>query len=203
MLDPCRNYTPQGLDLKPKNPYSMYMEHGLFRCRICGEVYFGTHPSHCPFCGAHKGFLVAINIWKDENQGVSLSSQELEFLKTTQGLEYENTRFYRAAQNRAENDELKGFFKYLSKIENEHYNVATKLLGADKDQSIFEPGEEMGTDIKNLEHSKVKEKHASELYASFIPKCETPRLKTFFRALSDVEADHIELDTEEIDKISN
>jgi rubrerythrin len=179
------------------------METGLFRCRICGEVYFGTHPSHCPFCGAHKGFLVAMSIWKNENLGVNPTAQELEFLKTTQQLEYENTRLYRAAQNRAQDEELKGFFKYLSKIENEHYNVATKLLSADKDQSILDPGEEMGTDIANLKHSQEKEKHASELYASFIPKCETPRLKTFFRALSDVESDHIELDTEEIDKLSN
>lgn len=173
----------------------------LVRCRICGEVYFGKHPTHCPFCGAHGIYLVHIADWKDENYGITLTDTDKNNLETTKELEYENTRFYRAASGAAKTEELKGYFKYLAKIENEHYNVAVKILGGEKDPSIFEPSEEMGSDLANLEHSKEKEDHASKLYATFIPNSGSDRLKTFFAALSEVEADHIELDNLEIEKI--
>lgn len=172
----------------------------LVRCRICGEVYFGKHPTHCPFCGAHAVYLVPIGSWKDENAVVELRDVDRANLETTRDLEYENTRFYRAASSAAETEELRGYFKYLAKIENEHYNVAVKLLGGQKDPSIFEPGEEKGSDMANLEFSREKENHASKLYATFIPESESERLKTFFTALSEVEADHITLDDEEINK---
>ena len=173
----------------------------LVRCRICGEVYFGKHPTHCPFCGAHGVYLISIGSWKDENIGITLTDTDKTNLETTRDLEYENTRFYRAASATASTDELKGYFKYLAKIENEHYNVAIKLLGGEKDNSIFEPSEEKGSDLANLEHSKQKEDHASKLYATFIPESGSERLKVFFTALSEVEADHIELDDKEIENI--
>jgi rubrerythrin len=174
---------------------------GMFRCRICGEVYFGNHPTHCPYCGAHGRYLIDLKDWTDENLGVSPTEYEKDALEQTRTLEYENTRFYRAAQKTAKTEELKGYFKYLAKIENEHYNVACKLLGAEKDPTIFEPSKDQGDDLKNLEYSKEKEDHASKLYKEFVPKCESPRLKEFFEALSDVEADHIALDESEIHQI--
>lgn len=173
----------------------------LTRCRICGEVYFGKHPTHCPFCGAHGIYLIPLNDWVDENIGFELTDTEKTNLETTKELEYENTRFYRAASAASKTESLRGYFKYLAKIENEHYNVAVKLLGGQKDPSIFEPSEEMGSDLKNLEHSKVKEEHASKLYETFVPSSENERLKTFFKALSEVESDHIELDNIEINSI--
>jgi len=173
----------------------------LFRCRICGEVYFGSRPSHCPYCGAHEEYLIPITDWVDENKGVSPTDADKKNLETTKDLEYTNTRFYRAAAKAAKNTELAGYFKYLVKIENEHYNVACKLLGAEKDSSIFDPSEEQGSDLANLKYSRQKEDHASKLYAEFIPQTENGRLKIFFKALSDVEADHINLDDMEIEKM--
>lgn len=174
----------------------------LFRCRICGEVYFGNHPSHCSYCGAHEEYLIPITDWIDENVGVKPNETEKKNLEITRDLEYENTRFYRAAAKATKNEELVGYFKYLAKIENEHYSVACRLLGVEKDPAIFEPSEERGSDLANLEYSKEKEDHASKLYAEFIPQTENERLKTFFKALSAVEADHIELDNLEIEKMS-
>jgi rubrerythrin len=174
---------------------------GLFRCRICGEVYFGSHPTHCPYCGAHGRYLVNIKDWTDENSGVVPTQTERENLETTKQLEYENTRFYRAAGKSAKTEELRAYFKYLAKIENEHYNVACKLLGADKDPLIFDPSEDKGSDLENLKYSKDKENHASNLYKEFIPRCESQRLQDFFAALSEVEADHITLDDSEISEL--
>lgn len=174
----------------------------ITRCRICGEVYYGNHLSHCPYCGAHGVYLVQIAEWKDENAGVELTETERTNLETTRQLEYENTRFYRAAIKNAKTEEMAGYFKYLAKIENEHYNVAVKILGTQKDLSIFDPSEGMGSDIKNLEHSKEKEEHAAKLYETFIPNSNSERIKLFFKALSEIESDHVMLDEEEIKKIT-
>lgn len=176
-------------------------ETGLYRCRICGEVYFGTHPSHCPFCGAHQGNLIPIAAWHDENEGTKVSDQDRHKLETTQKLEYDNTRLYRAAAAEASTPELSGYFKYLAKIENEHYNVVTKLLGTPKDGTIFEPSKGMGSDIDNLKKSEQLEDHASKLYANFAESTVEPRLKKVFQALSEVEADHIVLDEAELSKL--
>lgn len=173
----------------------------LFRCRICGEIYFGKHPTHCPFCGAHGEYLVDIKTWKDENLGIVITNADKDHLEKTKELEYVNTRFYRAAAAESESKEIQGYFKYLAKIENEHYNVACKLLGVEKDSSIFEPGEAKGSDISNLKHSKEREEHASNLYKTFISASGSDRLKVFFNALARIEADHIELDKIEIEEI--
>jgi rubrerythrin len=173
----------------------------VFRCRICGEVYFGNHPTHCPFCVAHAEYLVALGVWKDENAGIELTETDRKNLEETRELEYINTRFYRAAAAATESTAIQGYFKYLAKIENEHYNVACKLLGAEKDATIFDPSEGKGSDMANLEHSKEREEHASKLYETFIPISGSERVKTFFKALSVVEADHIELDAKEIEEI--
>lgn len=173
----------------------------IFRCRICGETYYGKHPSHCPYCGAHEAYLVSIASWIDENIGVELSVKSRKNLESTRDLEYENTRFYRAAAAATKSTEIAGYFKYLAKIENEHYNLVIKLLGTKKDNTIFEPSSEMGNDLANLNESKKNEEHASKLYSSFIAESEEQRVKTVFAALSQVEADHIELDQQEIQRV--
>jgi rubrerythrin len=179
------------------------MSLGLFRCRICGEVYFGSHPSHCPYCGAHGIYMIAITDWKDENIGVDLSDISEKNLKTTLDLEFHASRLYRAAAGKSSSNEVKGFFKYLAKVEGEHYSVVCKLLGIEADKDIYGLGSDAKeTDSENLAESKRLEVHATDLYRKFSEEAEEPRIKEFFKALADVEADHVKLDDEELLKIT-
>jgi rubrerythrin len=170
----------------------------MSRCRICGRIHIGNHPTRCPYCGAYGKYIVPVSKWVDENVGVKPNSEEIQNLKTTRDLEYTNTRFYFAAAKATKNAELHGFFTYLAYVENEHYNIAVHLLREICDPSIFDPSEEKGDDLKNLEHSKKKEEHATALYLGFAEKTTNERLRTFFSALSEVESDHVYLDDEEI-----
>lgn len=172
----------------------------LFRCRICGEVYFGKHPSHCPFCGAHEKFLIKMNVWKEENIGVEVGEKSLANLRAAQKLEYDNTRFYKACAQ-SKNPEIAGYFKYLSKIEAEHYSVFCKLAGDQKDPTIMDPSEDKGSDLANLEYGSEREAMAKDLYAKFAEEATETRVKEVFTEIGLVETDHLNLDHEEIDKI--
>ena len=174
---------------------------GLFRCRLCGEVYFGSHPSHCPHCGAHEKYMVRINVWKEENLPIELSDISRKNLKETKELEFTATQFYRAAAKETSNPLIKGFFKYLARTEKEHYEVACKLLGDEISPAIDEASVAKGDDIENLRHSQATEEHVTALYKKFADEATEPRVKEIFLAISEVEADHIELDKEEIQAI--
>ncbi len=175
---------------------------GVFRCRICGEVYFGKHPSHCPHCGAHERYMIKLSVWKNENVPLELSDLSRKNLEETRELELSATQFYRAAAKETSSEEIRGFFKYLARTEKEHYEVACKLLGAEISPAIDDPSEAFGSDMANLEESKKREEHAASLYAGFAEVSAEPRVKEVFSAISEVEADHIELDTQEINTVS-
>lgn len=175
---------------------------GLFRCRICGEVYFGKHPSHCPHCGAGQAYMIPIINWKDENKGVVPNEEEKDFLIQTRDLEFHASRLYRAAAKKSENEEIRGFFKYLARTEKEHYEVACKMLGQDISDEINGIGDDAkDTDRENILESKRLEEHVSNLYREFSDKSENSRIKDFFKALAEVETGHIHMDEEEIKHI--
>lgn len=173
----------------------------LFRCRICGEIYFGNHPSRCPHCGAHEKFMIKATAWKDENKKVeNVSDISKKNMEKTRELEHSATRFYKAAAKEANNDYIKGFFKYLARTEKEHYEIASKLLGLPVEDSINEASEGKSSDIENLKESQHREEKVTALYAKFAKEADEPRFKEVFSALSEIEADHIELDKDELKK---
>ena len=177
-------------------------EFGLYRCRICGEAYFGKHPSHCPHCGANAKYMTSISGWVDENIGVIATEAEKGFLAQTRDLEFHASRLYRASAKDSANPEIVGYFKYLARVEREHYEVACKLLGEKISDDINGLGtDSKGDDLANLEESKRLEEEATKLYRGFAEKSKTERIVDFFSALAAIEADHIELDTGEILKL--
>lgn len=177
---------------------------GLFRCKICGEVYFGKHPSHCPHCGAHEKYMIRMDAWRNENKPLeNLSEISKKNLEETRELEHSATQFYKAAAKETKDEKIKGFFKYLARTEKEHYEVACKLLGTPIEDSIDEASEGKGSDLENLKESQRKEEHATGLYRRFANEAIEPRVKEIFEAISEVESDHIELDMEEIRGLQN
>lgn len=147
--------------------------------------------------------MIGISDWTNENLGVVLSDISKKNLETTKYLEFHASRLYRAAAKVSKNDEIQGFFKYLAKIEREHYSVVCKLLGIEASDEINGLGDDAKeTDTENLEVSKKLEENATALYRKFAEEAGEPRVKQFFTALAEVEADHIELDDQEIIKLT-
>jgi rubrerythrin len=145
--------------------------------------------------------MIKIGAWKEENLPIELSDISRKNLQETKQLEFEATQFYRAAAKETQNPLIKGFFKYLARTEKEHYEVACKLLGDEISAAIDEASIGKGEDLENLKESQTKEEHVTALYKKFAEEAVEPRVKEIFIAISEVEADHIELDKEEIAQI--
>ena len=167
----------------------------MYRCRICGETYLGSErPSHCPFCGAHAELLVLTEEFPEDINVVYPTEIERADLEAAIELERSNTRFYLAMSRRGDNPKLASAYKRLAKVEAEHCSLFCKLAGAPKPADLLEPGAELGSWDDDIDESLRRETRASALYAEFAGRTTSPRLLEVFSAVSDVEADHIQLD---------
>lgn len=175
----------------------------FYRCLICGEVYMGeSKPTNCPFCGVHEKYLTANDEWVDENLDLGeLSETSHNSLEKALQLEVNNSPFYRDAMSNTSNLELQGIFKYLSKIEGEHASTIRKILKCD----LLEPeeGKEVAfnDDRANLEAAHAREVAATAFYNQAASEATEKRVKKVFLALSEVEADHIQLESDLLQKL--
>ena len=167
----------------------------MYRCRICGETYLGYEPpANCPFCGAHEEFLIVPEEYPADVNDVQVTETERADLETSIELETANTRFYLGMAERKDNDTLRSAYKRLAKIEAEHCSVFCKLAKLPKPEDLLVPGETTGSWATDIEESLRRENRATVLYASFAERATNERLAEVWKAVSDVEADHITFD---------
>lgn len=167
----------------------------VFRCRICGDPYVGYEkPSNCPFCGAHAEFIVDAEEWRDENTGVELGEVSRKNLEKALALEMSNSAFYRCAAEHAIDPTCAAMFKALSKIEAEHATVISKLLSIPKPDISKVDVHCMRSDVSNIEESSAREQEASEFYARAAEEAQESRVREVFKALVEIEQDHLKLD---------
>lgn len=162
-------------------------------CEICGDAYLGEEkPSECPFCGARRNFIKNGNeanpIW---SQPIELSEVSKKNLETTLGLEINANAIYLCMAGKAKTYEIKAMYKRLAKVELEHASVACKLMGI----SMAEQKTELCSDedAENFLETVKLEEDATKLYVQFTKEAQEKNVKIFFTALSQVEADHIQL----------
>lgn len=167
----------------------------MHRCRICGETFLGYDaPSNCPFCGAHVEFFVDPADYPASINDVDLTEVERADLETSVQTELSNTRFYLGMAEHKDNDTLRSTYKRLARIEAEHCSVFSKLLKEPKPAELTEPAPASADWLANIDESLARENRASSLYAEFAARATSPRLQEVFKAIGDVELDHIALD---------
>lgn len=162
-----------------------------FRCRVCGEVYIGKkNPGSCPFCGAHESYFVLAREWS-LIKADKLSEVTQENLKKALDIEINNTNFYQAVSGSTTDLYLQGLFKGLSKVEREHASSICKHLGISKPDS--EAGKEalQDSDKENIAEADRREKRAVKFYGEAASAAIETKMKDFFKALIQIEADHI------------
>jgi rubrerythrin len=169
----------------------------FYRCLICGDPYMGSEkPSHCPFCGAREEHLVSAAEWVDENESISeLTGTSRANLEQAMQLEVNNKAFYADASARADLIELQGIFKNLSKIEGEHASTIKKILKVEPPEP--EQAKKTASDSihENLEAARKRETFASSFYAQSAGEATEERVKKVFSTLSEIESDHIQLES--------
>ncbi len=165
----------------------------VYRCRICGEVYIGNHkPGSCPFCGAHEDYLVTANEWS-MIKATSLSDVSRKNLQKALELEIDNTNFYRGVSQKTENIYVEGMFKGLSKVEREHASTICEHLGITKAESDVGFDKAVESDEENITESNRREKRAVRFYLEARNEVPESEIKEFFKALIEIESDHIRL----------
>ena len=165
----------------------------VFRCRVCGEVYIGEEkPKSCPFCGAHEDYFVLAKEWKLLQGGI-LSDLTKANLKKALDLEIDNTNFYKAISEKAKNVYVSSMFKGLSKVEREHASAICKHLGIEKPDSKVGLDKVVDSDKDNIREANRREKRAVKFYGEASIKAQESEIKEFFKALMQIETDHIVL----------
>jgi rubrerythrin len=168
----------------------------MYRCRICGETHLGSErPSHCPFCGAHAEFIVDTTDYPEHINDVQVTEVERDDLLQAIELERGNTRFYLGMGDlKADNPKLASAYKRLGRVEAEHCSLFCKLAGVTKPADLTDPDQVSADWCANIEESLAREQRASRFYAEASTRTTNERIKEVFAAVSEVEADHIELD---------
>ena len=164
-----------------------------FICRICGEVYLGESiPPSCPFCGVMNKYLALGHVWKDENVGVELTDISKQNLEDALNLELSNAAYYKCIAKTADNTEIAKTFKGLYKVEKEHAEVFTKLLGIDLKE--IEETCVAAEPADWIKASAEREDRAVKFYSRALAAATEPRVKEVFEAIMQVEQTHQDLD---------
>jgi len=163
----------------------------VYRCRICGEVYIGEEKAKsCPFCGAHENYFVLAKEWK-LLQSESLSDISKENLRKALELEIDNTNFYKAVSEKSKDVYVSSMFKGLSKVEREHASAICKHLKIEKPDSKVGLDKAVDSDRANIEEANRREKRAVKFYTEARNQVPEKEIKESFKALREIESDHI------------
>lgn len=163
----------------------------LWRCVICGDPYVGVNPpTNCPFCGAHQEFFKEA---KDAvvNFEMPLTAKDKANAEHAIQVEVSNAAFYFCAADKTDDAEGKLLFKALGKIEAEHAGIWRKVLRLPKAPQGSETCH--AENLKNLNESHERETRAIAFYKKAAEESDHDRLKQIFRALVEIETDHLHL----------
>lgn len=172
----------------------------VFRCLICGDPYLGKNkPSNCPFCGAHQNLIVLAHEYNEKKDASTDRSKAN--LEQALEIEISNTQFYRAAMQVGDDDPTRQMFRALAKVEAEHASTICKWLKIDKPAELDETGTANDTALANVEESRKREERASGFYQKAASEAMEKGVAWFFRALAEVERDHLELDKQALARL--
>jgi rubrerythrin len=163
----------------------------LWRCVICGDCYVGTNPpTNCPFCGAHQELI------QEAKEAVvtfeiPLTEKDKANAEHAIQVEVSNTTFYSCAAGKTDDAESSLLFKALGKIEAEHASIWRKILRLPKTPEGSETC--YIENVKNLNESHERETRAINFYKKAAEESDHDRLKQIFKALVDIETDHLHL----------
>lgn len=161
------------------------------RCQVCGEVYLGDNvPDRCPYCGAAGRQMVHAAEWIDYGKQ-ELDQNDMEKCRTALGFEVSNWTFYKCCAGKAESIFTQAMFKRLAKHEMEHAEVLARIMGEEIPQFTEESCPD--TDNDKFTEAHLREHRAIKYYLHAAEECKNPRVKEIFRALAEIETEHLQM----------
>jgi len=160
------------------------------RCQLCGETYLGQEADRCPYCGAAGKQLVEATQWVDYGK-LEMDEQDLEKCRTALGFEISNWTFYQCCAKKAENIFTQAIFKRLAKHEMEHAELLARMMG--EEMPAFKDESCPDADREKFEEAHLREHRAINYYLQAAKESKNQRAKEVFRALSDIEVEHLQI----------
>ena len=162
-----------------------------YRCQICGETYLGQEiPDRCPFCGASYRHLVPAAEWIDYGK-IDMTDQSYQDCKAAIELELDNAAFYKCASDIAQTQITKSLFKRLSKQEMEHAELLSNMI--DEEEPPLPDVSCSEDDSQNMMDAHKRENRAIKFYQEVANRAPEPRIQEVFRALSEIESEHLKI----------
>ena len=162
-----------------------------FTCLICGETYLGGEaPDRCPFCGAHKMYLLPSSVYIDNGRG-ELSEQSRKDCQEALQFKLKNQSFYRCAAENAENPVTEKIFKRLAKQEAEHAKLLCEIMGIEETEPTREAC--ASGDVTNFKEANGRERRAINFCHQVATRAPEARVKEVFRAIAEIEIEHLKL----------
>lgn len=188
----------------------------MLKCSVCGmiinEKNYNINNSgipeknslkeikYCPFCGVPNEYLVSLDEKIIEVNDGNLDEKTEKILDHAMKLEVFNSEFYEEAALLVEDEEVKKMFLHLAKIEFVHAKIHQKMAGFQElpkltklDYSKYKGD---GGDRDLLEMARKREMHAVEYYNKYRRDVNDENVAKIFKALSEVEKDHVEMEEE-------
>lgn len=168
-----------------------------YRCEICGETYLGSSkPENCPYCGAHQEYLKKLeNYSRVMPEKVTEKSRE-NVLKAIE-LEIDNAKFYACAAQKTEDELEAAVFKRLKKIEAEHAEALAEVIDVPEEEiPSYDACSENA--IENYREAHDREERAIKSYGKFASEAEEPEIEELFKAIVEIEQDHLDLSENKI-----
>ena len=161
-----------------------------YRCEICGEPYLGPNPpERCPFCGSAGKLVLPAAEWLNYGK-VEMCEQSYQDCKKALELELDNYAYYKCSVSKADNQVTEAIFKRLAEQELEHAEVFAEAMGIPLPE-VPECKCCSKDDSNNYVKSNKHESRAINFYIEAANRAPEPRIKQIFRAISEVENQHL------------
>ncbi|WP_138206087.1 ferritin-like domain-containing protein [Haloimpatiens lingqiaonensis] len=155
---------------------------------------------YCPFCGVPIEYIGSMEDAVIEVDGHNLNDDTKKILDHAMKLEIFNSEFYDAAALLVDNMEIKKMFLHLAKIEMVHARIHQKMGGFNQLPKLtkldYKKYKGEGGDKDLLRLARKREIHAVEYYDKYSKSVEDENIVKIFKALSEVENDHVEMEEE-------
>ena len=178
---------------------------GVWRCLICGEVYYGLdRPSHCPSCGVDGNFMVDPAIVAEDRDVVAaLDARDRANLVETVRLEVGDIHYYSTMSRRGKEGDgygdVRALYSALAKVETEHCEVFSRLLGSELPPDLTTEVAIGATWEASVAASSVRETTAHFVYSRFARETRNVRLKQVWTAIASVELEHVVLELTQLE----
>lgn len=167
-----------------------------WKCTICQHV-FDELPDSCPICGAGPNQFVEMAKTGDESQA-KLAEIDIKNAQKALEVEVSNSTFYYCAAEKSDHDLERKLFLALGDVEYQHAIIWQKIL--DLPEMPEANDKCVSSSLENLKESHQREDTAIKFYAEAAESSQNARLKMLFKALVEIETDHLDMSQELIDK---